>query len=75
MNRRHLRSQSVVACVLACCCCHPRTGAVQLYDQAVRALRDGNAKQALELARKAEKRCPPIRSATGPLDCLWPKRS
>lgn len=68
VNRRGFRLASVVAYLLACCCCGQRPAADAPFQNAVRTLRNGNAKQALALARTAATQCQPG------TECSWSAR-
>ena len=60
--------KALIACLLACSCGRLLPDSGESYDGAVRALRNGNAAQALGLARLAEKRCGPRE------ECSWSSR-
>jgi CHAT domain-containing protein len=63
--RASARLNILVACLLLSSGCVSQPEAGELYQQGVRALRDGNGVRALELARRAEKRCGPK------AECRW----
>ena len=57
-----------IAVLLATCGCHQRPTAAGYYNESVRALRNGNAPQSLNLARLAAKACGPA------AECRWSAR-
>jgi CHAT domain-containing protein len=59
VNNRVWRVTAAIACLLAYSACRSRTSPAEYHRNAVLALRNGNASQAIDLARMAAKQCRP----------------